>query len=403
MGIFGCGLLCRQQQASSKEGGNMQVGIPMESMAGETRVAATPESVKKLRAAGCSVVIEKGAGLGAHFTDKAYQDAGAEIGDHDRAIAADVVFKIHKPTTAEIRRMKRGAVLISLLDMCHDDGTFDMLAAQGVDSFALEMMPRLSRAQTMDVLSSQANIAGYRAVLEASRLYGRFFPMMMTSAGSAKPARVVVLGAGVAGLQAIATARRLGAQVWAYDVRPEVKEQIQSLGAKFIEFDLGESGAGQGGYAKILSHEAQLKQQHLLQQELKKADIIISTALIPCMPAPILITEEAVRDMPEGAVIIDLAAANGGNCPLTEPDKTIKKFGVIICGNTNYPALMPSDASNFFARNVYNLLMLMLQDKADTPTFKDFFADEITSMTLITHKGKVRFETTQKSKKIKVG
>jgi NAD(P) transhydrogenase subunit alpha len=381
----------------------MQVGIPIESTAGETRVAATPESVKKLRAAGLSVVVEASAGLGAHFPDKSYQDAGAEIVDHGRALSTDIVFKIHKPTPAEIRRMKRGAVLISLLDMCHDDGTFDLLAAQGIDSFALEMMPRLSRAQAMDVLSSQANIAGYRAVLEASRLYGRFFPMMMTSAGSAKPARVVVLGAGVAGLQAIATARRLGAQVWAYDVRPEVKEQIQSLGAKFIEFDLGESGAGQGGYAKILSHDAQMKQQHLLQQELKKADIIISTALIPCMPAPILITEEAVRDMPEGAVIIDLAAANGGNCPLTEPDKIITKHGVIICGYTNYPALMPSDASNFFARNVYNFLMLMLTGTPGTPAFKDYFADEMTSMTLITHKGKVRFETTNKAKKIKVG
>lgn len=381
----------------------MQVGIPLESTAGEARVAATPESVKKLRAAGFSVVIETGAGLGAHFTDKSYQEAGAEMVDHSRALAADIVFKIHKPTPAEITRMKHGAVLISLLDMCHDDGTFDLLADQGVDSFALEMMPRLSRAQAMDVLSSQANIAGYRAVLEASRLYGRFFPMMMTSAGSAKPARVVVLGAGVAGLQAIATARRLGAQVWAYDVRPEVKEQIQSLGAKFIEFDLGESGAGQGGYAKILSHDAQLKQQHLLQQELKKADIIISTALIPCMPAPILITEEAVRDMPEGAVIIDLAAANGGNCPLTEPDKIINKHGVIICGYTNFPALMPSDASNFFARNVYNFLMLMLEKTGETPTFKDYFSDEMTSMTLITHKGKVRFETTHKAKKIKVG
>ncbi len=381
----------------------MQVGIPMESMAGETRVAATPESVKKLRAAGCSVVIESNAGLGAHFTNKAYQEAGAEIVDDAHALAADVVFKIHKPTPAEIRRMKRGAVLISLLDMCHDDGTFDMLAEQGVDSFALEMMPRLSRSQTMDVLSSQANIAGYRAVLEASRLYGRFFPMMMTSAGSAKPARVVVLGAGVAGLQAIATARRLGAQVWAYDVRPEVKEQIQSLGAKFIEFDLGESGSGQGGYARILSQDAQKKQQHLLQQELKKADIIISTALIPCMPAPILITEEAVREMPEGAVIIDLAAGNGGNCPLTEADKIIKKYGVIICGYTNYPALMPSDASNFFARNVYNFLKLMLDDNTVNPAFKDYFADEITSMTLITHNGKTRFETTHKAKKVKVG
>jgi len=198
----------------------MQVGIPRETTAGETRVAATPASVKKLRAAGLAVTIESGAGLSAHFPDTAYQAAGAEIVDHARALASDVVFKVHKPTSAEIRRLKRGGVLISLLDMCHDDGTFDLLADQGVDSFALEMMPRLSRAQTMDVLSSQANIAGYRAVLEAARLYGHFFPMMMTSAGSAKPARVVVLGAGVAGLQAIATARRLGAQVWSYDVRP---------------------------------------------------------------------------------------------------------------------------------------------------------------------------------------
>ena len=379
----------------------MQVGIPRETTAGETRVAATPESVKKLRAAGLAVALESGAGLSAHFPDTAYQAAGAEIVDHARALASDVVFKVHKPTAAEIRRLKRGGVLISLLDMCHDDGTFDLLADQGVDSFALEMMPRLSRAQTMDVLSSQANIAGYRAVLEAARLYGHFFPMMMTSAGSAKPARVVVLGAGVAGLQAIATARRLGAQVWAYDVRPEVKEQVQSLGAKFIEFDLGESGSGQGGYAKVLSPEARVKQQHLLQQELKKADVIVSTALIPCMPAPVLITEEAVEGMPEGAVIVDLAAATGGNCPLTVPDQILLKHGVIICGITNFPALMPSDASNFFARNLYNFLMLMLDNSNGTPQFKNYFDDEITSMTLITHQGKVRFETTKNAKKKK--
>ena len=379
----------------------MQVGIPRETTAGETRVAATPESVKKLRAAGLAVALESGAGLSAHFPDTAYQAAGAEIVDHARALASDVVFKVHKPTAAEIRRLKRGGVLISLLDMCHDDGTFDLLADQGVDSFALEMMPRLSRAQTMDVLSSQANIAGYRAVLEAARLYGHFFPMMMTSAGSAKPARVVVLGAGVAGLQAIATARRLGAQVWAYDVRPEVKEQVQSLGAKFIEFDLGESGSGQGGYAKVLSPEARVKQQHLLQQELKKADVIVSTALIPCMPAPVLITEEAVEGMPEGAVIVDLAAATGGNCPLTVPDQIVLKHGVIICGITNFPALMPSDASNFFARNLYNFLMLMLDNSNGTPQFRNYFDDEITSMTLITHQGKVRFETTKNAKKKK--
>jgi NAD(P) transhydrogenase subunit alpha len=375
------------------------VGIPREIATGETRVAATPETVKKLRAAGLGVVIESGAGIRSHYTDKSYVDAGATLADHAGAFAADVVFKVHKPDFDEIRHMKRGAALICLLDMCHDDGTFDALADQGVESFALEMLPRLSRAQTMDVLSSQANIAGYRAVLEAARLYGRFFPMMMTSAGSAKPARLVVLGAGVAGLQAIATARRLGAQVWAYDVRPEVKEQVLSLGAKFIEFDLGESGSGTGGYAKALSPEAQKKQQAMLQEELKKADIIVSTALIPCMPAPVLITEEAVKAMREGTVIVDMAAATGGNCPLTEPDQIVNKHGVILCGWTNFPALMPSDASNFFARNVYNFLMQMLDTTADGFAFRDFFADELTSMTLITHDGKVRFETTRTAKK----
>ena len=381
----------------------MQIGIPKEITAGETRVAATPETVKKLRAAGLTVAIETGAGLGAHFTDAAYREAGADIVEHAKVLGADVVFKIHKPTPQEIRYLQRSGVLISLLDMCHDDGTFDLLAGQGVDAFALEMLPRLSRAQTMDVLSSQANIAGYRAVLEAARLYGRFFPMMMTSAGSAKPTRVVVLGAGVAGLQALATARRLGAQVWAYDVRPEVKEQIMSLGAKFIEFDLGESGAGSGGYAKALSPEALKQQQHMLQQELKKADVIISTALIPCMPAPVLITEEAVQGMHEGAVIVDMAAATGGNCPLTEPDNIVVKHGVILCGVTNFPALMPSDASNFFARNVYNFLMQMLDTSDGAFKFKDWFADELTSMTLITHQGKVRFETTKNAKKKKAG
>lgn len=380
----------------------MKIGVPTEVSSGETRVAATPETVKKLRAAGLIVAIESRAGLGSHFTDDAYRDAGAEITDATGALGADIVFKIHKPTFDEIRRLRRGAVLISLLDMCHDDGTFDALAAQGVDSFALEMIPRLSRAQTMDVLSSQSNIAGYRAVLEAARLYGRFFPMMMTSAGSAKPARVYVLGAGVAGLQAIATARRLGAQVWAYDVRPEVKEQVQSLGAKFVEFELGESGSGTGGYAKQLSAETQRHQQRLLTEELKKADIIISTAQIPCRPAPILITEETVQGMPEGAVIIDLAAGSGGNCPLTIADEIVTRHGAILCGYTNFPALMPSDASNFYARNVHNFLMLLLERADGAHRVKDYFADEITSMTLVTHQGKVRFETTKNAKKVKV-
>lgn len=377
----------------------MKVGIPKEITHGETRVAATPETTRKLRAAGLEVTVEAGAGAAAHFPDAAYRDAGAEIAHHDAALAADIVCKLHKPTRAEIGPMRPGAVLVALLDMCNDDGTFEALAGRGVESFALERIPRISRAQTMDVLSSQANIGGYRAVLEAVRLYGRFVPMMMTSAGSAKPARVVVLGAGVAGLQATATARRLGAQVWAYDVRPEVKEQVLSLGAKFIELDVGESGAGTGGYARVLSAEARERQRELLTQELAKADIIISTAAVPCMPAPVLITEEAVRGMPAGAVIVDMAAASGGNCPLTEPDRIVTKHDVILCGITNFPALMPSDASSFFARNVYNFLLLLV----DNGGLRDFFADEITATTLITHQGKVRVETTRAAKNKKAG
>ncbi len=370
----------------------MKIGIPKERKTGETRVAATPESVKKLRVLGFEVVLESGAGEASHFYDNSYRDAGTAIGDRAAAFGADIVFKVDKPTRDEIRLMKSGAALVCNLDMCHDDGSWSAVAEQGVEAFALEMIPRISRSQTMDTLTSQANIAGYRAALEAARLYGRFLPMMMTSAGSAKPARVYVLGAGVAGLQAIATARRLGAQVFGYDVRPEVREQVQSLGAKFVEFDIGESGAGSGGYAKQLSPEARLKQQQMLTEELKKADIIISTALIPCMPAPVLITEESARGMHDGAVIVDMAAATGGNCPLTEPDQVVIKHGVVICGYTNFPALMPSDASSFFARNLFNFVQLIVDPNGGAPKFKDFLADEISAMMLITHQGKVRFE-----------
>jgi NAD(P) transhydrogenase subunit alpha len=370
----------------------MKIGIPKERRNGETRVGATPETVKKLHALGLEIVLESSAGEGSHFYDNSYREAGAEIGDRAAAFGADVIFKVDKPTRDEIRLMKKGAALVCNLDMCHDDGTWSALAEQGVEAFALEMIPRISRAQTMDTLSSQANIAGYRATLEAARLYGRFLPMMMTSAGSAKPARVYVLGAGVAGLQAIATARRLGAQVFGYDVRPEVREQVQSLGAKFVEFDIGESGTGTGGYAKQLSPEARNKQQQMLTEELKKADIIISTALVPCMPAPVLITEESVTGMHDGAVIVDMAAATGGNCPLTEPDQVVIKHGVVICGYTNFPALMPSDASSFFARNLFNFVQLIVDANGGAPKFKDFLADEISAMMLITHQGKVRFE-----------
>ncbi len=373
----------------------MKVGIPIEVLEGETRVAATPETVKKLRALGLSVLVEHGAGLASHFTDEAYRQAGAEIADKEQALGSDIVLKVHKPESVEIGHMKSGAVVLSMMGLCRADETLGLLAGKGVDAFALEMIPRISRAQAMDVLSSQSNIAGYRAVLEAARLYGRFFPMMMTSAGSAKPTRVVVLGAGVAGLQAIATARRLGAQVSAYDVRPEVKEQIMSLGAKFIEFDLGESGAGTGGYARQLSAEAQSRQQQLLTEELKKADVIISTALIPCRPAPVLITEQAVEGMRQGSVIVDMAAATGGNCPLTEANKTVTKHGVILCGITNFPALMPSDASAFYARNLFNFVTLLVATTEGRLQMKDYLEDEITASSLVTHKGTVRFKEKQ--------
>ena len=283
------------------------------------------------------MLLESGAGMAAHFPDAGYTEAGAEVVDKAVALGADIVVKVRKPSRNEIAALAPGAVLIGFLEQCEDDGTLQALQDKGVRMLVMERMPRISRAQSMDALSSQSNIAGYRAVLEAANRYGRFFPLMMTSAGSAKPARVVVLGAGVAGLQAIATARRLGADVWAYDVRPETKEQIQSLGAKPIELDLGESGSGEGGYAKELSAEAKARQQQLLADELAKAHVIITTAMIPCRPAPVLITEEVVQRMREGSVIVDLAAATGGNCPLTEKDQVVVKHGVTLVGYTNFP------------------------------------------------------------------
>jgi len=369
----------------------MRVGIPKEINTNETRVSASPDTVRKMRDMGLEVVIEKSAGLPSHWPDDKYTDAGAEIVDREGAFAADIVFKLDKPTVDEIGWMRGGAVYMGFLDMCHDDGTWDALADQGVSAFAMEMIPRISRAQTMDALSSQANIGGYRAVLEAAALFARFFPMMMTSAGSAKPARVVVIGAGVAGLQAIATAKRLGAQVWSYDVRPEVAEQIQSLGAKFIDLNVGESGEGSGGYAKELSEDAQKRQQQLLADELKKADVIISTAQIPCRPAPVLIIEDAVHGMREGSVIIDMAAASGGNCPLTEPDATVTKHGVIISGITNFPALMPTDASSFYARNLFNLLALVYDKEAKSIDLENQLDDDIVASSLITLNGKRRY------------
>ncbi|MGD2117780.1 MAG: Re/Si-specific NAD(P)(+) transhydrogenase subunit alpha [Chromatiales bacterium] len=361
----------------------MKIGVPKEIVEGEARVASTPEVVGKLVKNGFSVLVEQGAGTGSHYTDEAYREAGASLVTASEALAADIVVKVRKPTLAEVQTMADKAVVIGHIESCEDDEVHTAIYDKQIRFMAMEKIPRISRAQSMDALSSQSNIAGYRAVLEAAVHYGRFVPLMMTSAGSAKPARVVILGVGVAGLQAIATARRLGGEVFAYDVRPEVNEQIQSLGAKPIVLDLGESGAGEGGYARELSDEAKQKQQQMLADELSKAHIIISTALIPCRPAPVLITEEVVKNMREGSVIVDLAAANGGNCPLTECGKVVEKHGVIIIGHTNYPSMIPADASAFYARNIANLLDIMVDTTDDGLVFKDFAADEITLAALV--------------------
>jgi len=357
----------------------MKLGVPKETVTGEMRVATTPEVVKSLVSKGLEIVVERGAGEGSHYHDDAYAAAGATLADAAAALSCDLVAKVRKPTVEEVAQMTQGAVFIGQMEHCESEEADAALHAKGITIIALERIPRISRAQSMDVLSSQANIAGYRAVIEAANHYGRFMPLMMTSAGSAKPARVVILGVGVAGLQAIATARRLGADVYAYDIRPETKEQIESLGAKAIELDIGESGSGEGGYAKELSEEGKAKQQQMLADELSKAHVIITTAQIPCRPAPELVTEEVVKNLREGSVIVDMAAGSGGNCRLSEPDRVVSKHGVLLVGHTNYPSMMATDASAFYAKNIANLLGIML-DQGDTgPVLKNLDEDEITA------------------------
>lgn len=367
----------------------MKLGVPRESASGETRVSATPDTVKKLCSLGLEVMVERGAGESAAFSDTDFTTAGAQLCDARDAFGADLVTKVRRPNEQEIAGLREGALLVGLLEPRDDDGTLARLAEAKVDALAMEMIPRISRAQSMDVLSSQANIAGYRAVLEAATHYGRFLPMMMTAAGSARPAKLIVLGAGVAGLQAIATARRLGAEVESFDVRPEVKEQVESLGAKFIDLDIGESGAGEGGYAKELSAEAKQRQQDALTAYLAKANIIITTALIPGRPAPVLVTEAGVANMRAGTVIIDMAAAAGGNCPLTRAEQVIGHNGVTIVGHTNYPAMVPADASAFYARNLLNLITLMVESSEEGVGLKPFEEDEITRESMVVHNAEV--------------
>ncbi len=369
----------------------MKVAVLTERLGGEHRVAASPDTVKKLIALGASVTVETGAGAAASFTDAAYTDAGATLAaSAQEAVAgAAVVLKVRAPEDSEtfLDALAEGTVLIGNLAPYDRRAQLETYAAKKISSFALELIPRITRAQTMDVLSSQSNLAGYRAVIEAGSVFGRAFPMMMTAAGTVAPARVVILGAGVAGLQAIATARRLGAVVSAFDVRAAAREQVESLGATFVEVEGAENAETAGGYAKEVSEDFKKRQQAKIHETLKKNDIVISTALIPGKPAPVLVTEEMVRDMKTGSVIVDLAAERGGNCTLTEADKVVVKHGVSIIGYTNMASRIAVDASALYARNVLNFLSLLI-DK-DSKEIKINRDDEIIKGTLLTHAGAV--------------
>jgi NAD(P) transhydrogenase subunit alpha len=341
----------------------MLIGVPLETLVGETRVAATPETVKKLKAQGHTLRVQSGAGIVASVTDEAYVAAGAEITDVAGALGADMVLKVRSPFPNEIALMKPGAVLVGMLNP-HDKAGLQSLTDAKLTSFALEAAPRTTRAQSMDVLSSQANIAGYKAVMIAADKYQRLFPMLMTAAGTIKAARVVILGVGVAGLQAIATAKRLGAVIEASDVRPSVKEQVESLGAKFIDVpyetaEEKEAAEGVGGYARPMPQSWLDRQKAEVAKRVAAADIVITTALIPGRAAPVLVTEEMVKSMNPGSVIVDLAAPAGGNCPLTEAGQTVVKHGVTLVGETNLPALVAADSSSLYARNVLDFLKLV--------------------------------------------
>lgn len=374
----------------------MKIAIPKERREHEKRVAASPETVKKFVGLGFEVVVEKGAGASASFLDEAYQAAGATIvKDAKTALKdADVVLKVQRPMTAaegtdELALLKKGAMLIASLAPYNNREQIKSYADAGISAFSMELMPRISRAQSMDVLSSQANLAGYKAVLDAGVVFGRAFPMMMTAAGTVAPARVIVMGVGVAGLQAIATARRLGAIVSGYDVRPAVKEQVQSLGAAFVEVDSEATKQAEtaGGYAKEMGEDYKKKQAAVLLDTLKKQDIAITTALIPGRPAPVLISEEMVMAMKPGSVIVDLAVEAGGNCPLSEFGKTVVKHGVTIVGHANYPSRIAIDASALYARNLYNFLAPFAKKEGGGVEIK--WDDELVKGTLLTHEGKI--------------
>jgi NAD(P) transhydrogenase subunit alpha len=369
----------------------MRIGVVRETTPGERRVALVPETVARLAKSGNDIVVERGAGDASSFPDRLYTDAGASVGD---AWTSDMVVKVAKPSDDEIGRLHDGAVLIAFLQPLTNASLVRELARRRVTALSMDAIPRITRAQPMDALSSQATVAGYKAVLLAAAALPKFFPMLTTAAGTIAPAKAFVIGAGVAGLQAIATARRLGAVVEAFDTRPVVKEQVQSLGAKFLEVDLGETGEGTGGYAKELSEEAHRREVALLAKAVKENDIVITTAAIPGRPAPKLITGDMVRSMRPGSVIVDLAAETGGNAEVTKPGEVIDVDGVKVIGTTNLPSTMPQHASQMYSRNIASLLALLLTKEGKLNLD---MKDDVIKGTVITHAGEIVHEQTRKA------
>ena len=355
---------------------SVTIAILKETKTGETRVSAIPETIKKLTALGCALTVAKGAGESAAYPDADYKSAGATIAknNEDAVKSADVVFCINAPNDKDVAAMKKGAIVMGALAPFQFATSCDAFKKAGVTAIAMELMPRISRAQNMDILSSQSNLAGYQSVIQAANHFGRAMPMMMTAAGTIAPAKAFIMGVGVAGLQAIATARRLGAVVSATDVRAATKEQVESLGAKFVMVEDDESANNEtsGGYAKEMSDAYKKKQAALIAETIAKQDIVVTTALIPGRPAPVLVTEDMVKTMKAGSIIVDLAASMGGNCPLTEKDKVVVKHGVTIIGHTNIAGQIPTDASALFARNLLNFITLVFdKDKSKIDLSKD--------------------------------
>lgn len=365
----------------------MKIGILKETKAHETRVAMSPEVVKSLKSSGFDVLIENGAGAGSYFSDEAFTNAGAVLeSDPDKVYSqCDVILKVNAPSVAEIAKMKKDSVLICFMWAAVNPELVQACASAGITAFSMDAIPRISRAQKMDALSSQSNLAGYKTVLLGANALGKIFPMMMTAAGTIKPCKVVIMGAGVAGLQAVATAKRLGAVVLVSDIRPETKEQVESLGGKFIEVTGDDSIKTEGGYVKAVSEEFLKKQQELIFKHVSEADLVITTALIPGKKAPVLITEDMVKNMRLGSVIVDMAVEQGGNCPLSELNKTVVKHGVTIIGESNLPALLPMNASELYAKNIYTFLTHL----AGNDGFKFELEEEITKGSIITHQGKI--------------